>query len=249
MTWHPLPSPGFPRVRFPEFDGTVECSDLLRPSRRTPLPSRGDTMRCVCSFAPIGPERRPRARGSSSGPHHRIMTHGDDPGSPRFLENPLVPSPCSPTPVGPHASGHYDAWARPPLCPQRRLPRKFTFRGSIARLWDSLFTLRPIGHPTRRQTRFRSLARHFRAGLLTRRVPSKSFRNASYISSPFPRLAWRKDSVNFEYFRYPLSGLPAPLPVPRNYCTTITSLRKSRADYSAFHLDSASFAATADGCT
>lgn len=106
---------------------------------------------------------------------------------------PFVPSPCSSTPAGPRASGPYDALARPPLCPQRRLPRQTCFRGSFARLWNSLFTLRPVRCRTRRKTRFRSLAKLSRTGLITRRVPSKGFRGASYISSSFPKLSWRKD--------------------------------------------------------
>jgi hypothetical protein len=51
----------------------MECSDVLRPSRRAWLPSRGDTRRCACGFAPSGPGRRPRAGGSSSGPPYRRL--------------------------------------------------------------------------------------------------------------------------------------------------------------------------------
>src|SRR5262249_5990435 len=47
VTWRSLPSPGFPRDKFPCFDGTMERSDLLRPSHRARLPSPGDTMRCA----------------------------------------------------------------------------------------------------------------------------------------------------------------------------------------------------------
>ena len=60
-------------------------------------------------------------------------------------------------------------------------------------LGDSLFTLRPVRCRTRRKTRFRLLAKLSRTGLVTRRVPPKGFKGASYISSPFPKLAWRKD--------------------------------------------------------
>jgi hypothetical protein len=188
VTWHSLPSPGSSRVEFPWLDGTMKCSDLLRPSHHTRLPSRGATRCCVCGFAPVGPERRPQARGSSSGPLCRTWTPGDASGFPRFLENPCVPLPCSSTPAGPRASGHHDALARPPLCPQRRLPQECTFRGSIARLRNWLFTLRRGRCRTRRKTRFRSLAKLSRAGLVTRRVPLKGFRVASYISFPLPKL-------------------------------------------------------------
>jgi hypothetical protein len=76
MTWHFLSSPGSLRVWFPGFNGTTKCSDLLRLSRQARLPSPGDTLRCVCRFAPVGPERRPRAWGSSSGPHCRTVYAG-----------------------------------------------------------------------------------------------------------------------------------------------------------------------------
>jgi hypothetical protein len=46
---------------------------------------------------------------------------------------------------------------------------------------------------TRRKTRFRPLAKRYRTGLNTRRVPLKGFRVAPYISSSFPTLSWRKD--------------------------------------------------------
>src|SRR5262249_41789441 len=45
--------------------------------------------------------------------------------------------------------------------------------------------------PARRKTRFQVLVRLSWAGLLTRRASKKGFRSASYITSPFPKLAWR----------------------------------------------------------
>jgi len=59
------------RGEFPSFNGTTALSDSLCPSRRASLPSLGDTLRCACRFAPVGPERRPRAWGSAPGPHGR----------------------------------------------------------------------------------------------------------------------------------------------------------------------------------
>jgi hypothetical protein len=52
-----------------------------------------------------------------------------------------------------------------------------------------------VGCPTRRKTRFRSLAKLFRAGLATRRVALEGF-NAARMSS-FPELSWRKDIMGF----------------------------------------------------
>jgi len=55
---------------------------------------------------------------------------------------------------------------------------------------------------TRRKTRFRPLAKRYRTGLNTRRVPMKGFRITSCVSSSFPKLSWRKDMLG-------LSGKPS----------------------------------------
>src|SRR5581483_3965630 len=43
-------------------------------------------------------------------------------------------------------------------------------------------------HPNRRKTRFRLLARLYRTGLVTRRVPAKGFRVSQFVSFSFPKL-------------------------------------------------------------
>jgi hypothetical protein len=52
----------------------------------------------------------------------------------------------------------------------------------------------PDGH---RKTRFRLLARLYRAGLVTRKAPSKGFGSSRYIRPPYPGLAWRNDTFDF----------------------------------------------------
>ena len=95
---------------------------------------------------------------------------------------------CSkPTPAGLLAPDHYGvaAW---PLDPQvQRLPRK-DFRRSIARLSDSLSTLRRTGYPATTQDSLPAAGQALPDGLSTRRIPMKGFRFASYISSSFPKL-------------------------------------------------------------
>jgi hypothetical protein len=48
-------------------------------------------------------------------------------------------------------------------------------------------------HHTGRKTRFWLLAKLYQAGLATRRVPTKGFRNGPYITSSFPKLLGAND--------------------------------------------------------
>jgi hypothetical protein len=146
MTWHPLPSPGSRRLRFPCFVGTTRCSDvqLSIPPRLVAFAWRYHG--CTRVSFPTLSSAPARAWSWSAGAPPAFTAETEGP--PRFLGNPCVPMPCSPTPAGPSTPGHYGVPAWPPLCPQRRLPRDSSFRGSIARLWDSLFTLRPMQLPT-----------------------------------------------------------------------------------------------------
>jgi hypothetical protein len=143
--------------------------------------------RSVSSFAPHRRERatvRPGVwvRDLPSELSSGVLRLSQVPGEPRLCLGPalgprldLRTRPCS-------------ASARPPLPERRRLSELDTFRGSMTRLWHSLSTLRSLGHPTPRKTRFRLLAKLYRTGLVTRRVPVKGFRHASYITSSFPKL-------------------------------------------------------------
>jgi hypothetical protein len=47
----------------------------------------------------------------------------------------------------------------------------------------------------RRKTRFRLLARLYRVGLVTHKVPMKGLKVYSLHLASFPKLSWRKDSV------------------------------------------------------
>ena len=175
VTWHSLPSLGSFRVQFPESHGTVECSDFLRPSRHASLPSRGATRRCARRFVPGGPDAGPRAGGSSSGPRLPDRVAWRRPGSPRFLRNPPVPLPCSPTPAGP---------TRQALRRRRRGPRYVHNEGSHDHY---SFGAQSHGFGTRCLRFVRCLATRDAsltsrcwplcgAGLVTRRTPRKGFR-------------------------------------------------------------------------
>ncbi len=88
----------------------------------------------------------------------------------------------------------HSAAAWPPVYEQRRLPRK-VFRRSIAWLSDSLCTLRSAGYPRPTQHSLPAAGQALPDGLSTRMVPLKGFRVGNYISSSFPKLAWRKGRV------------------------------------------------------
>jgi hypothetical protein len=97
-----------------------------------------------CVFAPGGPGRPTAGQGFKTGPHCRLLVRME---AFRTSQVPGEPS-CSyavfSDPGRTDASGAWTSSARPPLCPQRRLPRQPFFRGSMARLWNSLCTLRAV---------------------------------------------------------------------------------------------------------
>ena len=133
---------------------------------------------------------RPNAiAGGSPGVGHPVPPAGsasvETTGSPTFLGNPLVLLPCSPTPAGPTHQA---------LAMRRRGPRYVHGEGSRIAAFEAQShgfgtgCLRFAGRvtPTPRKTRFRLLARLFRTGLVTRRVPSKGFRVYPTSHPPFP---------------------------------------------------------------
>ncbi len=70
---------------------------------------------------PAAQNARPRAWGSSPGPHYRECPHGGRSGPPRFLDNPRAATPCSSTPAGPDAPCRDGVPMLPPCCQKRRL--------------------------------------------------------------------------------------------------------------------------------
>ena len=138
------------------------------------------------------PRCRVRQRGPGVDkpvPHRRITV--ETAGTPRFLGNPLSLCPV----LRPRQDRTRQAIA---TC--RHGPRYDHNEGShdnsLSRLNRTASGLAVYASPdavtrTGRKTRFRPLAKRYRTGLVTRRVPMKGFRVAPYISSPFPKLAWR----------------------------------------------------------
>jgi hypothetical protein len=84
-----------PAVQVPRCCGTTRCSDFLPPvSPHFGCPSLGDTILCACVRFSPRPDAGlgPGALGSGSTIATRRM---ETAGSPRFLENPHAPMPCS----------------------------------------------------------------------------------------------------------------------------------------------------------
>jgi len=183
----PLPSLGSSAVRVPRFPRYYQgAMTSCRPFRRASLPSLSDT---TCS-ARVSPARgRALPRDESPGVGHPVPPAGnwsvETTGSPTFLGNPTVLLPCSPTPAGPTHQA---------LAMRRRGPRSVHGEGSHKTAFEAQShgfgtgCLRFAGRvaPTPRKTRFRLLAKLFRAGFTTRRVPTKGFEQYPTSQPPFP---------------------------------------------------------------
>ena len=132
-------------------------------SRRTSFPSLGDTSVSLVVFVPRRTSGPPRP-----GVGHPVSPAGiaeEATGSPKFLGNLNDPFAVFQTDAG------RTAGTRPFTVPQRgpwssygRGSHDWVFRRSIARLSDSLSTLRSAGYPTPRKTRFQLLVRLSWAG-------------------------------------------------------------------------------------
>src|SRR5262249_16667601 len=111
-------------------------------------------------------------------------------GVPSSWRTPISVCHVQSTPAGLRAPDHYSAAAWPLVCEQQRLPRK-VFRRSIAWRSDSLSTLRRLGYPSQRKTRFQPLVRRYWAGF----PPAGFQRKVSecFVTShpPSPSFAWR----------------------------------------------------------
>ena len=166
----------------------MRCSDALSPSRRARLPSLGDTRPCVCLRFSLRPDagRGPGAFGSGSSTP--VFADGETQGFSGSQGTPMCLCPvlgprrdCS---VRPYASLQHG-----PRGGEDEGSHEQAFRGSIAGLRHALSTLRRLGRPNTTQDSLLGAWPASQAGLVTRRVPTKGFRFASYIPSSFPGLA------------------------------------------------------------
>ena len=197
----PLPSPGSSSVQVPRLpryyqDAMTSC----RPSRRTSLPSLGGTTQALV-FRPLTAERcRGRVSWSwSPGTSGRELVSGDG----RISYVPGEPQLCSCPALRPRQDPRirpYDASARPPLCPRRRLPQ-LGFRGSITRLRHWLSTLRRPGHPDTTQDSLPAAGQALPDGLDYPQGSIERFHDVSYMRSSFPKFNAAQGQSHFRGLR------------------------------------------------
>ena len=187
----PPSRPGVPQVGSPGSAVLWGTATPYRPSRRTSLPSLGDT---IVAFPDLSPQPRNGGWGltwswSAGLPPAWTM---ETAGPPKFPGIPPDPMPCSPTPAGPdtrlgprvNGSG-----AAPASKHNEGAPRGATFGAQSHGLWSGCLRLAGSVTPPPRKTRFRLLVPARPGGIRTRRVPLKGF----WISRSFllSRTSWR----------------------------------------------------------
>src|SRR5271166_4058776 len=164
----------------------------VRPFRRTSLPSFGDTTRASGLLPAAGTRGRGHGEIGVPVPEPDMSVEMD--GSPKFLGTPRVPWPCSSTPVGSVTPGHRGVPTRSPRLTRARTPTR-SFRGSIARPRHWLSTLRSGSRLPPRKTRFRLLARLYRAGFVHPQGSNERFLSSSLVL--LSQGSWRNVSSSF----------------------------------------------------
>src|SRR5438552_1501386 len=189
MTRHPLPSPGSGWITVPLLPRYYEV--LRRPTApraalrclRLALPTRAPVF-----VSPASPTPAWGLEFSGLATPQTDSFEMETAGTPRFLENPSVPMPCSLTPEGPNSSGHKRSRHGP-----RTQHGEGSYKTVISGLNGTASALAVYASfarllASKRKTRFWLLAKLYQTGLVTRRVPTKGFQDVSYISSSFPKL-------------------------------------------------------------
>ena len=120
---HETLPPSLSRVPWVSSPGSTVLRDAptpVRPSRRTSLPSFGDTTLAPCLLPAAGTRDRGLRGVGMPVPEPDMSVETD--GSLRFPSHPRVPAPCSWTPVGPNTPGHCGVSTRPPLMSTTEAP-------------------------------------------------------------------------------------------------------------------------------
>ena len=183
------------------YQGTVTS---CRPSRRTSLPSLGGTTVARHRSLPPDPVR-PGRPGVVCPVSPAGNCRGDDRISQVPGEPPLSVCACSSTPAGLLAPDHLRSSSMAPATETTKAPAMTTLSKLNSMAFGLAVYASPglLPHPT--QDSLPAAGQALPDGLSTRRVPLKGFKDASYILSPFPKLAWR----NSTSFRSGSPTLPA----------------------------------------
>lgn len=187
-----MPAPPFPprgpSGRFPRFIGTTKALRLptAPPASlrclRSAVPWWRPSFALAGGGMPCAREPGPLIAGGPSGTIPRRQW-----GLPGSWMNPFVFAPLS-DPGGISAPSLCGASMLPRTSSSVPAPPMAAFRGSITRLARSLSTLRRAGHPTATQDSLPAGGWPLPGGTPTRWVQSERFRDAYFITSPFPRL-------------------------------------------------------------
>jgi len=187
-----LPSSGSAEMRSP-------ASTVLwrRPTPCAPLAVLGCLRPAIPCGASVGSLPAVQTRGRGPGVRRPVPTSGECPqgGSQGLSGSRAIHCPYALF-FDPGRTEHARPLRRVGVAPAMSTA-KAPARFQLSRLNRTALGLAVYASPgavtrTRRKTRFRPLAKRYRTGLVTRRVPSKGFRIASCDSSSFPKLSWRK---------------------------------------------------------
>jgi hypothetical protein len=187
--FHPtssFPPRGSRGSEFPRFPGTTKTLRLpaARPAALRCLRLAVPPQRSL--FRPPGGRALPRAVFWSWSPGiSRREQSVETAGSPTFLGNPHCALALLSDPGRTNASGHAMR-RRGPRCVHDEGSRIRTFEAQSHGFGTGCLRFAGWVAPPPRKTRFRLLAKLFRTGLVTRRVPSKGFTMYPTCDPPFP---------------------------------------------------------------
>ena len=194
VTWRPLPSTGSSQGKFPGFAGTMGRSDSLRtlPPRFVGT-SRDRTTPCACVRLSVQARRRPGARSFAVWQPPRQCFRDGAAGRPKFLGNLRVPLPCSSTPAGPAHQAIAVCRHGPRAVKDEGSPR-VVLSGLNSMAWALAVYASPRSSPDTAQDALPTAGQALSGEIGYPQGSYERFPRCSrYISSPFPKLAWRNN--------------------------------------------------------
>ena len=201
------PAVSWPGAPFPRRGPSGRFPRVARYYEALRLPAaRPAALRCLrLAVSRSHPRFAPAAAGCAGrgpGVGHPVPPRRDLPRRRRGLPGSWgtpVSVPCSPTPAGSRAPGHCGAATRPSVTLTTSAPAMMIDFGAQSHgpLTRCLRFAARVA-PAPRKTRFRPLAKLCRAGLVTRRVPTKGFRlhrfplSQAFLAHPLLDSTWSR---------------------------------------------------------